>query len=187
MKVLTSIFVSVLFLLTACGGTSDIDELDTEPAPEVPDLTQADCFNETVLYEVPGTPMKFCYKEVWGEPVTEEQTVSFPNSEGPAPTITYVKDDKVEGPLSHFDSFSLTLPEKEIAQQFVINNGLALEDFNIKKAFVSDKRAARVHYYNPDELVYYVQDAFDDSHVEIRGSFEIAEEIDDLAQLMVSF
>jgi hypothetical protein len=207
MKKVSSIFaiIAVMATLSGCIATreqgDDVDSSNTNPAPAI---TQADCFNDTVLFEVPSTNVKFCYKEAWGAPVVSapiagttgtKVAITFGNSGVVTPVLFYstvdferTSDDDSGFLPFDFDSIEPVLPEENLTADFATAMGLSGEDFSLTKVSVSGKRGIRVHYLDTDILSYYIPDAFEGYNFEISGSSkELALEIDDMAQWMISF
>jgi len=66
-------------------------------------------------------------------------------------------------------------------------NKIDPKDFSLTKVNVWDKRGLRVNMKNEGVLYYFARRAFDDYHVRISGPADLASDIDDMAQLMISF
>ncbi|MFH1283966.1 MAG: hypothetical protein ABIH78_00015 [Candidatus Peregrinibacteria bacterium] len=188
MKKIALVMMGLSLFLTACSTSTTT----TVAPPEMPELTSADCFGNSVLYEVPDSTLKFCYKEEWGMPVvsgTAEEgkvTVSF-DGDAVSPEISYISTDSEDGFC--FDCIIPELPEENLVTAFAEETGLASDSFNLRKVHVYGVRGIRVHYTRDgvDSLSFFVPNAFDGYNLDINGPNSIASEIDDMSQMMIAF
>jgi len=211
-KLVVALGISALIaaLMTGClepqevvdqGGGDDSGEGAQNPA-----LTQDDCFNDSVLYEDPDTSLKFCYKPEWGEPVKEtlpgesgeKYVIMFSEPNAVSPEIAYQTNDyqMTENVFEFcYDCINPVMPEENIKEDIVAEfPELGEGELSVTKVLVFDQRGVRLHYNlvtgegtEIDRLSYFVPNAFDNYNFEISGDYSIAGEIDDMAQLMVSY
>lgn len=164
--------------LSACSFGSDSGSGDGE-------VTLA-CSEGFVQYEVPGTPMNFCYDLAWGEPsVTKLGTIQGElnriaftggGDENSEPELFYESYDFVptDGDTEPFcfDCIRITAPDEDIktqvAEELAKNLNFDENDLNVRKSDVGGVRALRVHIKGTyktggqqvDDVTYYVPAAY---------------------------
>jgi hypothetical protein len=197
MKNLVIALTSLVLLAGCMGSEVMVDEPEEEAS--TPALTASDCFNDAVFYEVAGTPLKFCYMTEWGEPSVEDVTageveakkVVFANAATvAAPEIYWQKGDYPEGSELKtycYDCINPAMPEEVLRPDVASQLDLSEDDVVVTKSNVYNARAIRVHVYSSDSLIYLVPDAFDGYHMKVSGRYELAAQIDDMAQWMMGF
>jgi len=165
------LFALISVLLSACGSPSKPVEIVQKP----------ECFNGYTEYKDPSGHLEFCYDPEWGTPQSQEigndaskaTKITFTN-ESSSPEITYY-DKNFDGFC--FNCFDLVGAEEFVVPKFAEALGVKESEFSYRKTDISGKRAARVEING--ELRFYVPDAFADKNLLIKGSTDIAADLDD--------
>ena len=200
-----AILMTVVVLFTGClSGTEEDPNTSGISYNEVSDvvapaLTAEECFNNTIFHEVEGTTIKFCYKEQWGAPSVDSESLAivnktriyFANSDTVStPEIVYLTGEfPVDSEIEHFayENMNPAMSEDFLHGWVADSLGLTKEEVNVRKVTVDDKKAVRVNNYSTNVLSYYVPEAWTGAHLELFAPNEIAAELDDMAQLMIGF
>lgn len=190
-----------LLLLVGCSTITDVNNKEDE-GPKVINL---ECEEGTTKHTVEGTPIQLCYNTAWGEPVLETPTsttgtitkLSFA-SEASSPTVWYQSTDYTSGGETDFcfDCLIMSADVDTLTTQFASGWNIAAEDINLRKTYISEERAVRVHanYLHPleegtatDSLIFYVPNAWEGYHLQVVGPNSMAQELDEFAEWHLKF
>jgi hypothetical protein len=183
-----------LFYLSACtlilaGCAGGLGNQDDTTAPRIITL---ECGANVMEYQVPNTPMKFCYDPTWGEPVVQDQAtaagtqqmITF-SGEATSPSIWIESTDfaPVEGEAFCFDCLQMNAGEASLKAQVAANLKVEEDSVILRKSDIGAQRAIRTHliYDSVDDVRYYVPNAYEGHNVLISAANSIAEGIDEFA------
>ncbi len=170
-------------IFTGCGATPSKDK----------SMASLSCSAGMSEYKLANSPLQFCYDKAWGEPIITAVSAKT----GAAQSVSFGAADNAKAPMIWIETNDSATPdgnksvkfeflnamnenESQLKTQIKTATGYEEKDLRARKGDVGGVRAIRAEVAGKiNKIIYFVPSAYENHHMMVSGSLDMAEVIDE--------